>query len=407
MSLLLDALKQAEENKKKVNEPVTSVSREQADSGLSLEGSEALEPVVELAVEEPMEPTVEPVVEVAEPEVRQKEVNESEPVIVANEPSRKATPPPVDMFSIGKKQEKKPPYKNIGIAAILLLAVGVASLFLLDQSASEGVSHKERVAVQRQEQAQKEALVAENKTDIPVETVNLDMPVEKFQQEPSLNEVEIAEVEVMQAPIENPSAIQIKKRRTSSGVLNKLQEAYGALVGGDLQRSQTLYAQVLKQQPRQIDAMLGLANIESQRGHLQSARTIYERVLRLDGTNSIAQIGMLQTYGQQDAVTRQQVLEELISKYSSNPEVHLALGHALSEQSKWTAAQISYFKAFSLNSSNAVYAYNLAVSLDSLEKYAVAKTYYKKALALNEQAAKPLNLERVKNRLMELSGSYE
>ena len=174
------------------------------------------------------------------------------------------------------------------------------------------------------------------------------------------------------------------------------------MLGNDLLQAERVYTRVLKQRPKQLDALLGLANIESQRGFSSSARELYEKVLRIDETNSIAQIGLLQTYGQQGAISRQQVLEELITKYENNPEAHLALGHTLAEQSNWKAAQSSYFKAFSLNPNNTVYAYNLAVSLDRLEQYQAAIRYYKKTLSLNKQASTPLNLERVMNRLIEL-----
>jgi len=217
----------------------------------------------------------------------------------------------------------------------------------------------------------------------------------------------IEETSPLNETIENPAAIVIKRKRMSSTVMIHLNEAYDALLGNDLSHAERVYKRVLKQRPKQLDALLGLANIESQRGLISSARELYEKVLRIDETNSIAQIGLLQTYGQQDAMSRQQILEELISKYEGNSEAHLALGHALAEQSKWKAAQSSYFKAFSLSPSNTVYAYNLAVSLDRLEQYQAAITYYKKALSLNKQASKPLNLERVMNRLIELEKSYE
>ena len=315
--------------------------------------------------------------------------------------------PPVDVFSIGKKPAKKTVYKKLGIVFVVLLAVGVASLFLLPQEEVPGISNKDQVAVQRQAEAKKLDI---NQAVEIIPVVADSAPATrklKVVENAVLPKLETEEPAQFNETTENPAAIVIKRKRMPSTVMSQLNEAYGALLGNDLSQAERVYKRVLKQRPKQLDALLGLANIESQRGLNSTARELYEKVLRIDETNSIAQIGLLQTYGQQDAISRQQILEKLISTYESNPEAHLALGHALAEQSKWKSAQSSYFKAFSLSPSNAVYAYNLAVSLDRLEQYQAAITYYQKTLSLNKQASKPLDLTRVMNRLIELEKSYE
>jgi len=397
MSLLLDALKQAEANKKKAESPVEATPMPTQLSELALEENQASiddavtpQDETQVDLEKELSPGAEPLEPIAD-----------NPTITAK------TQPPVDVFSIGKKPTQKTAYKKLGIALLVLLAAGVASLFLLPQEEVAGISYKDQVAAQRLAEAKKreinkaaeiapvvvDSIHATNKAKLVDNQV---LPSRKTEDPSKFNET-----------IENPAAIVIKRKRMPSTVLSQLNEAYGALLGNDLLQAERVYKRVLKQWPKQLDALLGLANIESQRGFTSSARDLYEKVLRIDETNSIAQIGLLQSYDQQDAMSRQQVLEELITTYESNPEAHLALAHALAEQSKWKAAQASYFKAFSLSPNNTVYAYNLAVSLDRLDQYSAAVTYYKKTLSLNKLASKPLNLARVTNRLIELEKSNE
>ena len=147
--------------------------------------------------------------------------------------------------------------------------------------------------------------------------------------------------------------------------------------------------------------------IYSHENNQQEARRLYERVLFIDDANTVAQLGLLHTYQEDESFERTSVLQELSSKYPENSQIAISLGHELGKQAKWLDAQKAYFKAFSLDPSNAIYAYNLAVSLDQLEKYSAAKSFYDKALDLNKQSPSALNTSAVKNRLDQLEGYYE
>jgi len=400
MSLLLDALKQAEENKKKAESPVDTTSMPANLSELTLEENQA---PLTTTVDEQVAPQNESRVVVGGETAADEDAIEP----VAVKPSVAAKKPPVDVFSIGKKPAQNTVYKKLSIVLLVLLAGAIASLFLLPQEEVVGIPYKDHVAAQKKAQAKKlEIKKAAEMAPVVVDSIKVTDKLKRVEHK-VLPKEQPEEPAQLNEAIENPAAILIKRKRVTSVVMSQLNEAYDALLGNDLSQAEGVYKRVLKQWPKQLDALLGLANIESQRGFISSARDLYEKVLRIDETNSIAQIGLLQSYDQQDAISRQQVLEELITKYKNNPEAHLALAHALAEQSKWKAAQQSYFKAFSLSPNNTVYAYNLAVSLDRLEQYQAAISYYKKTLSLNKLASKPLNLERVKNRLIELGKLYE
>jgi tetratricopeptide (TPR) repeat protein len=67
---------------------------------------------------------------------------------------------------------------------------------------------------------------------------------------------------------------------------------------------------------------------------------------------------------------------------------------------RWGEAQQSYFKAFNLSPNNALYAYNLAVSLDRLHQSAAALPYYEKAILLAKDPT--LDLDQIERRIQEL-----
>jgi tetratricopeptide (TPR) repeat protein len=421
MSLLLDALKQAEDNKKKVGQSEALADKEENEGGLTLETNEepAPEPERILELDDQEAPAIEAITPQKE-EPKEEHIETMQVEAIKPEKAAKVQTPdvgskaqPQNIFAVGKKQpSKERSYKKLVVLLVVVLLMAVGGLFLIDQAEDVTVSYKDILAEKRQSVVKK--AMAPNTDAAPIEETTDAADVE--------DEVEVAVAAEETAPItsivkekpsvtpaqvSDPSAIKITKRRTSTSLLATLNKAYKALLGNDLQQAKGLYQQVLSKQPKQIDALLGLANIEIQQGGLLTARGLYERVLRVDETNSVAQLGLLQTYQEQDLISQQQVLEEVIGKHGGNAESYVSLGNAYSEQSKWSLAQDAYFKAFSLNNSNAIYAYNLAVSLDQMEQYAAAKTYYLKALSLNSVSTKPLDLKRVEKRLKELDATYE
>ena len=404
MSLLLDALKQAEDNKKKANTGLESDVVAKPDSGLTLANNETASntPTIEISL---AEQTPAPVQVEAEADVN-KMASDSlsskaeKPAKANDRQTRRLNrqPSAVDVLAVGQKKSAGSRYKLMGIAVLLLLLLGVASLYWLEQQQmAQDIAYKKLVSAKRQQAVV--PLVAEETPPLLAEQPVPQLKVEdKSPIKPFIKPAAIV-------PLDDKPAIVITKSRESSGLLRQLKEAYAAALKGDMSRAQLLYQQVLSDQPKQLDALLGLAYIASQQHDMQRARELYEKVLRLDETNNIAQIGVLQTLSQQDPISRQQVLEALVAKQPTNPESQLALGHVLSEQGKWAAAQKAYFKAHSLNPNNTVMAYNLAVSLDSLGQFKAAETYYETALLLNNKAINPLDLERVNNRLKELRQS--
>lgn len=185
------------------------------------------------------------------------------------------------------------------------------------------------------------------------------------------------------APAELPLEEGVRVRPTAAGdnASARAAEGWEALQRHDLAKAQGHYEAALAADPRNIDALLGLAATAWQQGRPDVASEHYYRVLHLDPQNAQAQSGLIGLAGQVDPQASESRLKQLIS-HDSSAFLYAALGHLYAGQAQWTQAQQAYFQAFQLEPANADYAYNLAVGLEHLGQRGIALGYYRKALDL-------------------------
>jgi Tfp pilus assembly protein PilF len=158
--------------------------------------------------------------------------------------------------------------------------------------------------------------------------------------------------------------------------------AYEALQAGDYARAKALYEEVLGSEPRNIDALLGLAAISWKQGRFEEAAGYYGRVLESDPRNSHAQAGLIAMLGGADPMAAESRLKQLISREPSG-FLYFTLGNLYADQGQWPSAQQAYFQAHQLSPENADYAFNLAVGLEHMSQPKLALDYYRKALDLS------------------------
>lgn len=181
-------------------------------------------------------------------------------------------------------------------------------------------------------------------------------------------------------------AIKVMPNRKSEPAVNATAvAAYQAFTTGDDAAAARLYRQLLQAEPRNLDALLGLAAISARRENTDDATHYYLRVLELEPKNSIAQAGLITLLGQADPVAAESRLKTLLAQQPEAAYLHAALGGVYAGQSQWPNAQQAYFQAFRLDAANAEYAFNLAVSLDQMGKTEHALDYYQRARELLQQ----------------------
>jgi len=176
------------------------------------------------------------------------------------------------------------------------------------------------------------------------------------------------------------SPIRIEQQKTEP-VDPLLMDAYLAYRSGKLDEAWQLYLAMFKKDARHPDALLGLAAIAQQRGENQAAAQYFGRVLTLDPRNALANAGMSALSADDDH--NENRLKTLLREQGNSAALHFALGNLYAGQSRWGEAQQAYFNAYTLESGNAEYAFNLAVSLDHLGQKKLAAQHYQRAMQLD------------------------
>lgn len=182
-----------------------------------------------------------------------------------------------------------------------------------------------------------------------------------------------------QPPPQGNNPIRVEQQKALLDPL--IRDAYFAYRSGDLDEAQQLYLTLFKKDVRNTDALLGLATIAQRHGEDQMAAQYYAQVLALDPRNAMANAGMSSLSA--DNENNESHLKLLLREQGNSAILHFALANLYAGQSRWGEAQQSYFNAWTLDSGNAEYAFNLAVSLDHLGQRQLAAQYYQRALQLD------------------------
>lgn len=156
--------------------------------------------------------------------------------------------------------------------------------------------------------------------------------------------------------------------------------AYESLRQGDLAAARRGYEAALAADPANIDAHLGLATIAARSAGRASAASHYRRALDLDPRNATALAGLAALAD----LSRPEALEaQLRADLERDPQagaLHFTLGNLYASQARWHEAQAAYFEAHRIEPAAADVAFNLAVSLDHLGQASAAASFYRRAL---------------------------
>jgi Tfp pilus assembly protein PilF len=160
-----------------------------------------------------------------------------------------------------------------------------------------------------------------------------------------------------------------------------VEAGYRALVAGDLATARARYAAALAADPTSVDALLGLATADARGGDPAGAAQRYRRALDVDPRNATAIAGLaaLADNARSDAVESE--LRADLARHPESAALHFSLGNVYARQSRWGEAQAEFFEAFRIDPASADVAFNLAVSLDHLGQRGLAADYYRRALA--------------------------
>jgi tetratricopeptide (TPR) repeat protein len=172
-----------------------------------------------------------------------------------------------------------------------------------------------------------------------------------------------------------------------------LTQAYASFQRGENTHALTAYQTVLQQEPRNRDALLGVAAIAVRQGNHPQARRYYQEVLKYYPQDPVAQTNLLSISEQVNHEERETQLKTLTRTTQQPAYVYFQLGLVYAQQNRWNDAQQAFFEAYRIDSQQADYAYNLAVSLEYLHQPQAAVTYYQRAMQLQQKQGKSRSFE--------------
>ena len=203
------------------------------------------------------------------------------------------------------------------------------------------------------------------------------------------------------APVAAPKAPPTKPRRAAAAAVPReaaaegpvrvtkaplqvnpaLLRGFDAFNRGELTLAQLEYERAQKADPRNTDALHGLAAIAVRQGRPDRAEFLYQRITEADPQDTVAQAALINLRGQIDPGAAESRLKSLAAAQPELAAPHFSLGNLYARHGRWNDAQQAYFRAYSAESDNPDILYNLAVSLEHLRQNKLAAQYYNLALA--------------------------
>lgn len=183
----------------------------------------------------------------------------------------------------------------------------------------------------------------------------------------------------------------------------RVQRAYDALRIGDLNTARDLYRQALDGNPRNTDALNGLATIALHDGDIRDAERYFRATLDVDPKDAVAatQLALLLSAG--DSAEAESRLRSFIAERPNVAPGYFALGNLFTRQARWREAQQAFFQAHTLDPDNPDVLFNLAVSLDHLNQPALARQFYAQALQTADKRPAGFDQAAARTRLQTLT----
>ncbi len=201
------------------------------------------------------------------------------------------------------------------------------------------------------------------------------------------------------SPPEKKRPIQIIRKTVVDPTDEQLRRAYLNFNDGRYQAADELYRKVLEREPKNRDALLGIAAVALKLNRPETARRHYRYLLQLNPQDALARAGLSSLDSSIDADLNESRIKLMLREQPRSAHLYFALGSLYAEKNRWAEAQQAFFSAWALDGGNAEFAFNLAVSLDHLGKTRQAIDFYEKSIRLNQSARAGFSNETIRERI--------
>lgn len=186
-------------------------------------------------------------------------------------------------------------------------------------------------------------------------------------------------------PAKEGLGIETKGAQVKFDVNYELERAYNALIAGKSDDAIRIYEDILTSDPRNKDALFGLASTYHRVGQIDIARALYGKLLEIDpthrdGLNNF--LVLLSDEAPQEALVQMQRLEQQNPGFSPIPAQMAIIYQKLGDRDK---AVDKMYRALALSPENITYRYNLAIMLDKSGKYDQAGRLYSQVITAHQR----------------------
>ena len=425
MSLLLDALKKAADDKQKASQG-NSLVKEKVETRADEKAKDTI-PLVSDELDIPQlkdeELTLEEVEQVSSVEEIKKEAEEKEvKELAASQPQREGHTEKKQYrvsdealsLLINKTNRDVKHGRRILIISVLIASVAVllvGGVFYYEDMQIE-IAMLER----KHELAMRSMQSRTNKENLPEKILvkdsksggdtggSLHLENKQLSTRPATQPVQGLEIRRQNNADVTSSSFSIQKTNKKDPVGERLNNAWLAYESGRYDEAKNIYNDTLLIEANNRDALLGLGAIAIIEKDNATARRNYLALLKQDPQDPIANAALASLPGDKTTLESDEIyLLTMLKKNPDAPELNFALGNNYAQQSKWKLAQQSYFKAWQADNENADYIYNLAVSMDQLNKRQQATKFYRDSLLKSRNKQVSFSPEAVEKRIVELS----
>lgn len=207
--------------------------------------------------------------------------------------------------------------------------------------------------------------------------------------------------------------LSIQKSTKEDTMLGHLQRGYDEYQQGNYGPARIAYSRALEADKNNRDARLGLAATamgqaqQDPKQYLDQyavAQMHYQHLLQLNPQDAAARAGLIELDQRYAQGMSVASIKEAITSQPKAAPLHYSLANRYAQQRNWPQAQAAYFNAVSFAPANPDYHFNLAVSLDHLGKQQAALSYYQKAQSLAARKPHRFSLSALQQRIQQLQG---
>lgn len=210
-------------------------------------------------------------------------------------------------------------------------------------------------------------------------------------------------------PAQDPAlepVIRITRGIRPDRVHSALQVAYENYTAGHWAQAERAYRDALADEPGNRDAHFGLAALALRAGAPDTARMHYRELLRRNPKDAGAYAALAELDGHRDADSVSE-LKLRLAEQPQSAQLHFTLGNLYAAQQRWPQAQQAYFEAQRLALDNPDYAFNLAVSLEHIGQPRLAVDYYRRALQLRARHTGQFDPDAARQRIALLAAAEQ